>query len=230
MTSPPAIAAPRALLPAIVGRALGNGALQRAGSLLFAPLRALTPIAENTAGSAAAFDPHAPEARPVVLVHGFLGHPGQFRILARFLVGRGVRNFATFSYAPRLDHAALAPELGRMVTAVCESSGAAEVDVVGHSLGGLVARHVLESAAGARVRRLVTLGAPCLTDVLPDRESAIFGSADVLVQPPPHLRGRHTIIPRCGHLGLLYRLAPLNQAAAYLAEPTPTEVREARAA
>lgn len=37
---------------------------------------------------------------------------------------------------------------------------AREIHVIGHSMGGLIARAALRSAAGARVRRLITLGTP----------------------------------------------------------------------
>ncbi|GAA3049264.1 hypothetical protein GCM10020000_32230 [Streptomyces olivoverticillatus] len=44
---------------------------------------------------------------------------------------------------------------------VCERTGQPQVDVVGHSLGGLVARYYIQRMGGdARVRTLVTLGTP----------------------------------------------------------------------
>src|SRR5213083_443045 len=227
--NPAAPIAPRTLLRALVTRALGEGGFHSAASLLLSPLSALTPEDEVWVSSAD-FDAKAPHPTPVVLVHGFLGNPGHFRFLRRFLVARGFYNFATFSYAPRLDHEELAERLGHAIEAVCEATGRAEVDVVGHSLGGLVARHLLERGEGAGVRRLVTLGAPYLTDALPERESAIFGAADVITPPPRHLRGRSVIVAGCGHLGLLYRAAALGHVAAFLAEPRPEAARALRAA
>ena len=222
--------APRTLLRALVTRALGEGGLHAAASLLLSPLSALAPQDEVWVSSAADFDAKAPHPTPVVLVHGFLGNPGHFRFLRRFLVARGFHNFATFSYAPRLDHEELAERLGHAIEAVCEATGRAEVDVVGHSLGGLVARHLLERGEGAGVRRLVTLGAPYLTDALPERESAIFGAADVIIPPPPHrLQGRSATVMGCGHLGLLYHPAVLRQVAACLGEPAEEPRKAARA-
>src|SRR6266481_1323704 len=220
--------APRTLLRALVTRALGEGGFHSAASLLLSPLSALAPDDEVLVSASAGFDAKAPHPTPVVLVHGFLGNPGHFRFLRRFLVARGFHNFATFSYAPRVDHHELAHRLGRAIEAVCEATGRAEVDVVGHSLGGLVARHLLER--GAPVHRLVTLGAPYLTDSLPERESAIFGAADVVVPPPPHrLRGRSAIVTRCGHLGLLYQPAALGLVAAFLGEPAEEQRKAGRA-
>src|SRR5438093_4729366 len=61
------------------------------------------------------FDPHAPHPTPVVLVHGFLGDHHNFIVLRQFLVTRGVRNFTSFSYRPRLDLARLASRLRRTI-------------------------------------------------------------------------------------------------------------------
>ena len=222
--------APRALLPALVTRALAHGALRFACSLLLSPFSTLASEDATWLPADAEFEPDAPHPTPVMFVHGLFSHPGHFRMLHRFLTTRGFRNFAAFSYAPRVDHEELAEPLGRMIEAVCEVTGAAEVDVVGHSLGGLVARHLLERGAGARVRRLVSLGAPCLTDTLPERESAIFGAADVVVPPPRGLRGRSAIVAGCGHVGLLYQPAALRQVAAFLGEEAPPAARALAAA
>src|SRR5881628_1016108 len=224
----PAVA-PRALLPALVTRALAGGGLHFACSLLLSPFAALASADATWLPSETDFDTEAPQPTPVVLVHGLFSRPGHFRFLHRFLVVRGFQNFAAFSYAPRVDHEQLAGRLGRMIEAVCEVTGAAAVDVVGHSLGGLVARHLLERGEGARVRRLVTLGAPCLTDSLPERETAIFGAADVIIPPPPRLRGRSAIVAGCGHLGLLYHPAALRQVGAFLGEPADEPRKAARA-
>src|SRR5881396_2391794 len=95
--------APRTLLRALVTRALGEGGLHAAASLLLSPLSALAPQDEVWVSSAADFDAKVRHPTPVVLVHGFLGNPGDFRFLRRFLVARGFHNFATFSYAADFD-------------------------------------------------------------------------------------------------------------------------------
>jgi len=216
---------PRALVPELVTRALGDSALHLACSLLLSPFSAVA--SAGWISSAAGFDAEAPHPTPVVLVHGLFGHRANFRVLGRFLVTRGFHNLATFSYAPRVDHDELARGLGRTIEAACEATGAAEVDVVGHSLGGLAARHLLERGRRAPVRRVVTLGAPCLTSSLPERELAIFGAADGIVPPPRRLRGRSAIVMGCGHLGLPFHPAVLRQVAAFLeaAEEEPVAPR-----
>ncbi len=171
-------------------------------------------------------DPAAPHP-PLVLVHGFLGDPTNFLLFRRHLGARGISSFTSFSYPPRLDYQRLARRLGEMIEAVCLATGAAHVDVVGHSLGGLVARYLIEMAPGTPVRRLVTLGAPYFANPLPTRELAIFAAADPFVPAPHPLHGPYTlggrgqfvVVPECGHWGLLYHPAAMRETAAFLCAP-----------
>src|SRR6266705_746195 len=135
-------------------------------------------------------DPAAPHPTPVVLVHGFLGDPSNFLVLRSFLSSYGVRSFASFSYGPRLDHQRLAPRLGQMIARVCRETGSPRVDVVGHSLGGLVARYLVELGDGSRI--------------------------GPLVPAPDVARGRVVIVEDCGHWNLLYHPAVLGAVARYL--------------
>src|SRR5262245_24973076 len=162
------------------------------------------------------FDPTAPHPTPVVLVHGLGGARSNFRVLRGFLASRGVRNFASFSYAPRIDYQRLVPRLGRRIEEVCRDTGATQVDVVGHSLGGLVARHLVELGDGRRVRRLVTLGAPYYSERRPARELAIFAAYDALVPPPAEGGARAVVVKDCGHLSLLRHPAVLHAVARFL--------------
>jgi len=190
-------------------RTLG-GELSALGSLaLSLPLGRLLPRER--------FDPAAPHPTPVVLVHGFLGDPSNFLVLRSFLSSHGVRSFVSFSYPPRLDYQRLAPRLGQMITRVCRETGSPRVDVVGHSLGGLVARHLVEMGNGSRVGRLVTLGSPYFSERRPSRELAILGAHDPLVPAPAVPRGRVVVIEDCGHWNLLYHPTMLGAVARFLA-------------
>jgi len=174
------------------------------------------------------FDPTALHPTPVVFVHGILGHRSNFAVLRGFLARRGVRNFASFSYAPRVDYQRLVPRLGRLIDAVCIETGAPRVDVVGHSLGGLVARYLVEVGDGSRVGRLVTLGSPYYSEQRPARELAIFAAHDALV-PPPHAPCRRVMVVNdCGHLNLLRHPAVLHAVARYLRTAQPVEGMAAR--
>src|SRR5262245_1360845 len=161
-------------------------------------------------------DPTAPHPTPVVLVHGLGGSWTNFLVLRSFLARRGVRNFASFSYPPRIDYQRLVPRLARRLEEVCRDTGAPRVDVVGHTLGGLVARHLVELGDGSRVRRLVTLGSPYYSERRPARELAIFAARDPLVPPPANRRGRVVVVEDCGHLNLLRHPAVLHAVARFL--------------
>jgi pimeloyl-ACP methyl ester carboxylesterase len=174
-----------------------------------------------------AFDPGVRHPTPLVLVHGLFGGAGNFVSLRQFLATRGFGNFATFSYSPRLDHQRLAVLLGRRIAAVCRATGAQQVDVLGHSFGGLIARYLVEMEDGGPVRRLITLGSPYFSNRLAAQELAIFGANDPLVTPPDSShgpRGRVLLVLRCGHLGLLCHRAVLAAVFGFLSGPT-TEVR-----
>src|SRR5215813_7072413 len=163
-----------------------------------------------------AFDPTAPHPTPVVLVHGLGGAGSNFLVLRRFLASHGVRNFAGFSYPPRVDYQRLVPRLARRIEDVCRDTGAPRVDVVGHSLGGLVARHLVELGDASRIRRLVTLGAPYYSERRPERELAIFAAHDPFVPTPADGGGRMIVVEDCGHFNLLQHPAVLHAVARFL--------------
>lgn len=141
---------------------------------------------------------------PVVLVHGLFGDPTNFVAIRRELSRHGIGRFSSFGYPPRLDYQRLAARFGEHVAAVGRKTGAIQVDVVAHSLGGLVARYFVETGGGLVVRRLVTLGTPYLASMNPSQEVSIFAEHDVLVPPPRDgVQRRAHVISACGHLGLL---------------------------
>jgi len=199
-------------------RTVGTEALALGTVVASIPLRFLMPDDR--------FDPDAHHPTPVVLVHGLFGDPTNFLFLQRHLSARGIANFASFSYGPRFDYQRLAVQLGHAIDALCQATGAPVVDVVGHSLGGLIGRYLVELAPEGRVRRLVTLGAPYFTPHLPPHELAVFGAADPLIPAPHPIHGPHpshcrpeggvVVVPECGHWGLLYHGAAMQAAASYL--------------
>lgn len=169
------------------------------------------------------FDPTAPSPTPVVLIHGLFGNASNFLFLRRVLAVRGVSNVHSFSYLPGLDVAGVAHRLQTTIEGICAATGSAHVDVVGHSLGGLVARYLTELPAGRRIRRLVTLGTPHFTPRLAPQELAIYAAHDALVSPPQSehgaLAGHIRVVADCGHLGLLYHPGVLRDVARHLARP-----------
>ncbi|MFE0734049.1 esterase/lipase family protein [Streptomyces sp. NPDC058855] len=100
--------------------------------------------------------------RPVVLLHGFVDNRSVFVMLRRALLRGGRDCVESLNYSPlTCDLRTAAEVLGRRVEEIRERTGHDEVDVVGHSLGGLIARYYVQRLGGdTRVRTLVTLGTP----------------------------------------------------------------------
>ncbi|MFJ2936212.1 lipase family alpha/beta hydrolase [Streptomyces sp. NPDC087219] len=103
-----------------------------------------------------------PGRRPVVLLHGFVDNRSVFVVLRRSLGRSGRDCVESLNYSPlTCDLRAAAELLGRRVDEIRARTGHAEVDIVGHSLGGLIARYYVQRLGGdSRVRTLVTLGTP----------------------------------------------------------------------
>ncbi|WP_433783614.1 esterase/lipase family protein [Actinomycetospora sp. CA-101289] len=102
---------------------------------------------------------------PVLLVHGIVDNRSIFAVLARSLRRRGfgVVHAVNFSVLTAFtgDIRVAARELGHHVERICASTGADRVHIVGHSLGGLMARYYVQRLGGdARVDTLITLGTP----------------------------------------------------------------------
>lgn len=102
--------------------------------------------------------------RPILLVHGLGGHRGTFLPMRAFLRLSGRRRV----FAVGLPSGVPIEELGRALASliaqivdVNELAEDATIDVVAHSMGGLVARLALDDPQAARrVATLVTLGTP----------------------------------------------------------------------
>jgi len=108
-------------------------------------------------------DPYAARAErvPVVLVHGYFANRGYFRPLVRRLESHGIGPI----FVPTAAHVmapieAFADELAANVERIARDTGQPRVALVGHSMGGLVARAYMARHGTARVARLVTLGSP----------------------------------------------------------------------
>jgi pimeloyl-ACP methyl ester carboxylesterase len=99
---------------------------------------------------------------PVLLLHGFVDNRSAFALLRRSLLRHGWTRVQALNYSPLTgDIRTAAAMLGPHIEKVCAESGHARVDIVGHSLGGLVARYYVQCLGGdARVRTLVTMGTP----------------------------------------------------------------------
>ena len=99
---------------------------------------------------------------PIVLVHGWVDNRSIFTLLRRQLRRRGFGRVVTMNYSiVTHDVVRAARRLGQLVEQLCEATGYERVHVVGHSMGGLVARYYVQHLGGdARVHTLATLGTP----------------------------------------------------------------------
>lgn len=102
---------------------------------------------------------------PILLVHGFVDNRSVFAVLGRALRKRGFGVVYGINYsvltALNGDVRSAAREFGREIERICEATSAEQVHVVGHSLGGLIARYYVQRLGGdARVHTLVSLGTP----------------------------------------------------------------------
>lgn len=141
--------------------------------------------------------------RPVIVLHGYAMNRANFFPLAYRLARAGLGPIFGFEYWTLGRVAAGARQLGWFVDEVREATGAAQVDVIGHSMGGVVGRYYVALAHGdGIVKNLVTLGSPHTgTDLSrvgighPARE-LVLGSALVarLAAAPPPRSTRVTAI------------------------------------
>lgn len=96
--------------------------------------------------------------RTTVLVHGYLGNPSSLYPLGMYLKARGGSPLLAFSYSASsgIERAAL-----ELRASLRERVRGGRIDLVCHSLGGVIARTWLQLLGGARrVDRCILLGTP----------------------------------------------------------------------
>lgn len=122
-----------------------------------------TPLQESTLHARTLLaDDEELAATPVVLVHGYLHNHSAFRAMTRQLRQAGFRWVHGLNYNPLAEDiprlaARLAVEVDRVLTA----SRAERCMIVGHSMGGIVARYYVQKLARPEVvDTVITLGSP----------------------------------------------------------------------
>jgi len=99
---------------------------------------------------------------PVLLIHGFLGTRGSMFVLEQRLLRDG---FQVFSFNLGMlnvrDIRTSAFLIHRKVETICQQTGIRRIDIVGHSMGGLIGLYYVKRLGGKdQVRRMVMLGTP----------------------------------------------------------------------
>ena len=99
---------------------------------------------------------------PILLVHGMVDNRSIFTLLRRGLRRRGFGRVLTLNYSPLTrDVRKAAENLAARVELLCSETGFERIHVIGHSMGGMIARYYVQRLGGdARVHTLVTLGTP----------------------------------------------------------------------
>ncbi len=103
--------------------------------------------------------PEAPEGDDVVVVlHGLFATAGVLRPMRRTIEAQAPAATATFTYAPGPGVDSVARRLAALVRTI---EGDVRIHLVGHSLGGVIARwYVQELGADSRVVQTISLGSP----------------------------------------------------------------------
>lgn len=99
---------------------------------------------------------------PLLLIHGFLGTRGSMYLLERRLVEDGflVVSFNIGALNVR-DIRRSAFMIHRKIDRILAETPAKKIDILGHSMGGLIGLYYVKKLGGAaRVRRLVMMGTP----------------------------------------------------------------------
>ena len=99
---------------------------------------------------------------PILLVHGIIDNHAIFTVMERALRRRGFQTLSAYDYGLLTrDIPRAAVRLGDAIEKLCVATGYERIQVIGHSLGGLIARYYVQRLAGDRhVHTLVTLGTP----------------------------------------------------------------------
>ena len=100
--------------------------------------------------------------RPLLFVHGVIHNWSAFLSLKRRLTKLGWENLYTFNYGTVHNNVLqMVDLLGEKVDQVMRETGASQIDLVAHSLGGIVARTFMTLGEGrGKIHTLVTLGTP----------------------------------------------------------------------
>ena len=101
-----------------------------------------------------------PCSRPLLLVHGYACSRGVWWRLRRDLEAAGHTVASVSLYPPYTSIGKLVPQLNQRVEEVCRATGADQVVLIAHSMGGLVCRSYLARHGGGRVERLITIASP----------------------------------------------------------------------
>jgi pimeloyl-ACP methyl ester carboxylesterase len=97
---------------------------------------------------------------PVLLVHGYVCNRGFMLPLRRYLGEHGVSAYSHNLEPLYADIDDYAGGLARRIDQICAATGADQLVILAHSMGGLAVRAYLRRHGAGRVAKLITLGTP----------------------------------------------------------------------
>lgn len=97
---------------------------------------------------------------PVLLLHGYGCNSGYWRPMSALLARAGISHYGIDMEPLGAAIDDYVPQVHAAVEQLCARSGSAQVVVLAHSMGGLVARAYLRRHGAGRIARVVTLGTP----------------------------------------------------------------------
>lgn len=98
---------------------------------------------------------------PLIFVHGLGGGRGDFLLMAQYLRLKGRKRHYRIKFKKGQSIHQMAGALARFVREVTKATKQKKVELVAHSLGGLVARAaVIDHGIQKSVKTLITLGSP----------------------------------------------------------------------
>ena len=96
----------------------------------------------------------------VLLVHGYGCNSGYWHFMSRALRRAGISHHAIDLEPVLAGIDQFVPALHERIEEICRRTGHEKLVIVGHSMGGLVARAYLRDHGANRVARVITLGTP----------------------------------------------------------------------
>jgi pimeloyl-ACP methyl ester carboxylesterase len=138
---------------------LGPGARLRLLGGEFAASMLVTSWFVPRASAATRIHPGSPHP-PVLLLHGYGCNSGYWAHLTPLLDAAGISHASVDLEPVAGDIDGYVPLVERAVRELSAASGAGQVAIVAHSMGGLVARAWMRAHGSAGVARVITLGTP----------------------------------------------------------------------
>lgn len=99
---------------------------------------------------------------PILFVHGWSSGSHAFMLISRYLKAKGFKNLYTMTYRPVMaDIEWLAQKVADRINQVLEETQAEQVNIIAHSMGGLLSRYVIKNLyMEDKVNLLISLGGP----------------------------------------------------------------------